>query len=225
MKAVLFDAAGTLIQLREPLGETYARLAREFGVSLPGDRIALAFGRAFEQMPPMVFPNQPVDRTQACERAWWQDLVRNTFRDADPTVELTDFEQYFDRLFAHFARPASWEAVPGARALLTALRARRVRIGIVSNFDHRLLVLLDGLQLSPFFDVVIRPADAQAAKPDPQIFTVALSHLGVPAAEAVHVGDHPEHDVAAARAAGLHAIHVTSPDSLWQAVEWVDGQR
>ena len=158
MKAVLFDAAGTLIQLREPLGETYARLAREFGVSLPGDRIELAFGRAFEQMPPMVFPNQPVEQTHACERAWWQDLVRNTFRAADAAVEFTDFERYFDRLFAHFARPASWEAVPGARALLTTLRARRLQIGIVSNFDHRLLVLLDGLRLSPFLDVVIRPA-------------------------------------------------------------------
>ena len=36
--AVLFDAAGSLIRLREPVGATYAREAKGFGVDLPASR-------------------------------------------------------------------------------------------------------------------------------------------------------------------------------------------
>jgi len=35
IKAVFFDAAGTLIDAREPVAQTYARIARIFGVDAP----------------------------------------------------------------------------------------------------------------------------------------------------------------------------------------------
>jgi putative hydrolase of the HAD superfamily len=85
---------------------------------------------------------------------------------------------------------------------------------VVSNFDHRLEPLLAGLGLRALLDVVVRPADAGAAKPDPRIFAHALARLGVPAAAAVYVGDDAEHDVAGARGAGLAAIHVAELATL-----------
>ena len=51
LRAVLLDAVGTTIHLREPVGATYARVAGG------GDPAALqqAFGAALRSRPPMVF--------------------------------------------------------------------------------------------------------------------------------------------------------------------------
>ena len=57
IRAVLFDAVGTLIELREPVGETYARMARPFGVALPAWRVDDAFRRILKRAPPLVFPD------------------------------------------------------------------------------------------------------------------------------------------------------------------------
>ena len=43
---MLFDAAGTLIELREPVGETYARVARAHGVALSPDQLEATFRMA-----------------------------------------------------------------------------------------------------------------------------------------------------------------------------------
>jgi putative hydrolase of the HAD superfamily len=44
------------------------------------------------------------------------------------------------------------------------------------------------------------------AKPQPEIFRFALDQAGVAAAAAIHVGDHPDVDAAAARAVGIHPV-------------------
>ena len=214
VRAVLFDAAGTLIRLREPVGETYRRLAISSGVTLPAARIEEAFHRVLRQAPPMVWPGKPSAQVAELERGWWHGVVRSTFRAADASVRFTDFERYFSALFAHFARSEAWEPAPGARAALRALRARGVRTGVVSNFDHRLAGLLEGLGLAPEIEVVIRPADAHAAKPDPRIFGCALRLLAVSPGEALYVGDDAEQDVAGAQAAGLRAIDASSLATL-----------
>ena len=51
-------------------------------------------------------------------------------------------------------------------------------------------------------------------KPEPRIFAWALSQLGVPPSEALHAGDHPEHDWRGAEAAGLHVFRLAPPGDL-----------
>ncbi|HYB13559.1 MAG TPA: HAD-IA family hydrolase [Myxococcota bacterium] len=213
-RAVLFDAAGTLIHLREPVGETYRRFALSYGVALPASRIEEAFRRVLRAAPPMVWPDAPPAEVAEHERLWWRSIVRGTFRAADSSVRFADFEGYFADLFAYFARPEAWASAPRALEALRALRAGGLRTGVVSNFDHRLKGLLEGLELSPELEVVIRPADAHAAKPDPRIFHCALRRLAVGAREAIYVGDDAEHDVAGAQAAGLRAIDASSLATL-----------
>jgi putative hydrolase of the HAD superfamily len=162
----------------------------------------------------MAFPGVGGAELLARERDWWRARVRETLLAADQTARVEDFEGMFDTLFARYADPAAWRARPGSAEALRALRARGLALGVVSNFDHRLEPLLAGLGLRALLDVVVRPADAGAAKPDPRIFAHALARLGVPAAAAVYVGDDAEHDVAGARGAGLAAIHVAELATL-----------
>jgi putative hydrolase of the HAD superfamily len=214
LRAVLFDAVGTLIRLREPVGETYARFAAAEGARIPAARLEEAFARARAAAPPMLFPGEPLVRAEAHEREWWRRLVDDTLRAADGAARPRRFDAFFDALFGHYAGAGAWELVPGARELLLALRARGLATGIVSNFDQRLRPLLRCLAIHHLFQVVVLPADVGAAKPDRAIFDAALKRLGLAAEQVAYVGDRAAEDVQASRAAGLRPVDVASLATL-----------
>jgi putative hydrolase of the HAD superfamily len=93
---------------------------------------------------------------------------------------------------------------------------------VVSNFDRRLLAILDGLGLAELLDVIVLPSDAGAAKPSPLIFRFALERLGVAADRALYVGDDAEHDVEGARRAGLESVDVRKLESLGELAARID---
>ena len=214
IQAVIFDAAGTLIRLAEPVGDTYARVAKAHGVDVPAARLDEAFARVFAGAPANVHPGEPLWRAEGLERGWWFDRVRETFRAADQMVHFDDFDAFFDAVWTHFGSADAWQPAPGTQHALDALAERRIALGIVSNFDQRLRPLLAALDLHEPFDAITTPAEAGAAKPERRIFDVCLKRLGKGAHRALYVGDDPEEDVAGARAAGLHALDVTTLGSL-----------
>jgi len=222
LRAVLFDAAGTLVLLREPVGETYARVFRGFGADVPPARLEDAFRRIFAKAPPLVFPDARPEEVTERERDWWREVVRQTLRAADATARLRDADAGFEALWAHYAGAAAWRAAEGAEACLRALRERGLRAAVVSNFDGRLAGILAELGLLPLLDAVVRPADAGFAKPDARIFGFALRRLGVSAAQAAYVGDDRDQDVRAARGAGLVAVDVASLATLRELPERLD---
>jgi len=208
LRAVLLDAVGTTIHLREPVGATYARVAGG------GDPAALqrAFGEALRSRPPMVFGELDGDGVRAAEREWWRALVESVFAAAGATLP----EGAFARLWDHYAGADAWQAAPGAHALLRGLRQRSLRTGMVSNFDHRLDAVLAALDLKALLDVVVLPSHAGAAKPDARIFHLAVAMLGIEPAEALYVGDDAEDDIAGAGAAGLRVVDVAGLTDLTQ---------
>jgi len=209
-RAALFDAAGTLIELREPVGETYARIAREHGVTIAPNELEAAFRITFKKVPAMVFPGVSIEEIPPLEKTWWSKVVTKTFLTADSAVRFADFDAFFEQLYGEMSRPEAWREIPGARNLLLKLRSLRWATAIVSNFDRRLLGLLQGLELAELFDAVVLCSDVGVAKPDAAIFQRALERLDVPASRAVVVGDDEVLDIEGARAAGLRAIDVRS---------------
>ncbi|MGH0031229.1 MAG: HAD-IA family hydrolase [Myxococcota bacterium] len=208
VRGVLFDAAGTLIRPRVPVGETYSAHAKAPGAAVSAWRLDDAFRRVMAKAPPMAFPEVPPAERPERERDWWRRVVRQTFLAADSAVRPADFEALFDGLFRHYAAPEAWQVCDGAAEALRALRASGRVVAVVSNFDGRLPALLDGLGLGDLLDGVFLPGDTGAAKPDPAIFQAAARRLDLSLADCVYVGDHPEQDVAAARSVGMGAIDV-----------------
>ncbi len=200
---MLFDAAGTLIDPAEPVGETYARAAAVQGVALSAWRLGDAFARVLARAPAMAFPEVPFPERPARERDWWRERVREVFRAADSDCLLPDVDACFETLWDHYAAARAWRLRPGVREALAGLRRRGLRTGVVSNFDGRLPGILEGHGLGALLDVVVLAADAGPAKPDPAIFRLALARLGVEAGACAYVGDRPQEDLAGARAAGL----------------------
>jgi putative hydrolase of the HAD superfamily len=116
------------------------------------------------------------------------------------------FDEFFDHVFRVFEDHRSWRLFPETASTLTRLKARNLELGIISNFDTRLFTVMRGLGIADAFDTVTISSLAQAAKPAPQIFHIALEKHAVDPDEAVHIGDSLREDVEGAKKAGLHAV-------------------
>ncbi len=219
VKAVFFDAAGTLFDAREPVGHTYARIARQHGLLAGDAAVSEGFRRAFSATPGLAFgPGRSPDEIRRLEHEWWYGLVRRSF---DGLGQFDNFDAFFDELFAYFGNPSSWTPLADAHSVLRGLKERNLRLGIISNFDYRLYGILEGLDLRGFFDTVTISSEAGYAKPAGQIFATALSTLGVSSGEAVHIGDSEHMDVRGAQDAGLRAIFI---DVEGKATPAIDGE-
>jgi HAD superfamily hydrolase (TIGR01509 family) len=98
-------------------------------------------------------------------------------------------------------------------ALLDALRARELKLGLVSNaFDPAWLLNrdLEATGLAERIDVAVFSSDVGKRKPHPAIFETALEALGVEAGEAMFVGDRLYEDVRGAGELGM-----TTVQALW----------
>jgi HAD superfamily hydrolase (TIGR01509 family) len=97
-----------------------------------------------------------------------------------------------------------WETVPDeVLPALAALRAKGLRLVVLSNANGTLHRAFDRLGLTSSFDVIFDSHREGVEKPDPRFFHIALQRAGADAATTMHVGDLYHVDVAGARAAGL----------------------
>ena len=210
IRAVFFDAAGTLFESREPIGRTYARLARDFGLDVSEEAVAAGFRRAFGAAPGLAFGlGLRHDELRRLERQWWRERVGETFA---PIGKFPDFDAYFDALFAHLADPGHWIADVEAASVLARLKNDGFKLGVISNFDYRLYRILDGLELTRYFDSITISSEAGYAKPRREIYDAALAFGGVTAPDAMHVGDSEHLDFAPAAALGMAAVLIDRED-------------
>jgi putative hydrolase of the HAD superfamily len=210
IRAAFFDAAGTLFEAREPVGRTYARLARDFGLDASEDAVAAGFRRAFGAAPGLAFGlGLRPDELRRLERRWWRDRVGETFA---PLGKFTEFDAYFDALFAYFADPGHWAADLEAAPMLQRLKDDGIKLGVISNFDYRLYRILDGLDLTRYFDSITISSEAGYAKPRREVYAAALSRAGVPAHAAMHTGDSENLDFTPAAAIGMAAVLIDRQD-------------
>jgi len=219
--AVAFDATGTLFEAIEPVGEVYARIAREHGVDLPGWRLDDGFRRILRHAPPRGVDGEDETRRREGEHAWWSEIIRQTFQATDSTARFADFPTFVNALFEAYRRPGAWRLRPGIAQLLEALRDRATPLAIVSNFDHRLPDILEALGIHDYFGSIEIPSRYGCAKPDRAIFEAAAAALGVGPGALVYVGDDPPETLDAIRDLGLGVVDVRTretPEALEAAV-------
>ncbi len=62
------------------------------------------------------------------------------------------------------------------------------------------------LSVGQHFAFALRAEELKSSKPDPAMFLAALQRARCRPDQAIHIGDHPDYDIAGARAAGMHAL-------------------
>jgi len=204
IKAILFDAAGTLFFLTKTVGDHYAYVGREVGLDLDAQQLERAFHAAWQQMPrrpAIVGPRENDDK------GWWHELVGRVFDQVAPSLSELDRDNFFEVAYEHFAEAGVWQLYPEVPEVLKQLRPR-FQLAVVSNFDGRLRFIIQHLGISNYFNYIFISSELGADKPDPEIFLRAVTIMHLKADEVLHVGDDPERDWKAASAAGLHVFRL-----------------
>lgn len=207
IRAILFDAAGTLFYLTETVGDHYARVGREIGLNLDAEQLDRAFHAAWKQMPQRSPGNGPREDD---DKSWWRELVGRVFDQVAPSLSDLDRDNFFEIAYEHFAEPGVWELYPEVPEVLEQLHPR-FQLHVISNFDGRLRLILQHLGISNYFSHIFISSELGADKPDPEIFRRALTLMHLNANEVIHVGDDPERDWKAAAAVGLSVFRLDRP--------------
>jgi HAD superfamily hydrolase (TIGR01509 family) len=200
LRAVLFDMDGTLVETEQYWGEAMFELAERLGGRMSESARAATVGSTMRRSMSILHADLGLDRTE--------DQL------------LADARWVEDRTAQLLGAGISW--CPGARELLTAVRAAGLRTALVTTTPRRLadIVLatirtdLDG---DPF-DVTVCGDEVPALKPDPAPYRQAMAALAVEPDECVVVED-SESGVAAGLAAGVAVLGVPSV----QKIERVEG--
>ena len=207
LKAIFFDAVGTLFRLTKTVGDHYAYVGREVGLDLNPQNLERAFHAAWEKMPQRAAIDGPREND---DKGWWRELVDLVLEQVAPALSEFDRDNFFEIAYEHFAEAGVWEIYPEVPGVLGQLR-RRFQLAVISNFDGRLRFILRHLGISKFFSHVFVSSELGADKPDSEIYRRALKLIDRKPTEVLHVGDDSQRDWKAARAAGLSVFRLDRP--------------
>ncbi len=193
IQAITFDVGGTLIEPWPSVGHIYAEVAARHGVkNVSPAKLNHNFTTAWR-----------AKRHFNHTREDWAALVDATFAEIAPEPSSRTF---FPALYDRFAESTAWRVFDDARPALEKLRARGVRMAVLSNWDERLRPLLCALGLDDFFETLVVSCEVGFAKPSHVIFDHTSRKLGLPPSAILHVGDSEREDAAGASAAGFRSV-------------------
>lgn len=98
---------------------------------------------------------------------------------------------------------------PGILPLLTELKARNIKIGLITNCFSEEAALIRESPLFPFFDAPCLSWEEGTRKPDPEIYRICLERLGIPAQRCLYVGDGGSRELETAREMGMRPVQAT----------------
>jgi putative hydrolase of the HAD superfamily len=152
----------------------------------------------------------PLDQgTGGGARGYWQAIAADTGADWDEVrlheLWVADFR--------------SWLSVnPGTLEVIADLKAGGTRLALLSNAGPDYGSVLRHGPLGGYFEAFFVSGELGLLKPEPAIYSHALSELGVPASAAVFI-DNREDNVRGAQSLGITGHVFTSPAGLRSFLE------
>ena len=194
IRAVTFDAGGTLISPRVSVGHVYAEVAARHGVNgFSPEQLSQRFGEVWKAKGEFDFSQEA-----------WFALVRKTFGEKAGSLP----EPFFQDVYQQFGQPDVWTVFADVLPAFDWLASRDIRLAVISNWDERLHRILIGLKLRKYLEIVLVSREVGFNKPSPVIYEEALRKLGLPPESVLHVGDSRAEDLDGARAAGLQGLEL-----------------
>ena len=197
VKAVVFDAVGTLIYPQPGVAAAYqAAIEKHFGVQIDKEVVSAAVRSALTSRS----AGDELTTSESQEREFWSDLVKQLC----PAGKA--FNACFEELFAHFGDAANWRVFDDTATTIRGLQQLGLPVAIASNFDDRLNAVCDGLPEVASIPHRIVSSLVGYRKPATPFFEAVAKVLNLSPAKILMVGDDPTNDVNGARAAGLQAV-------------------
>jgi len=199
IRAIVFDAVGTMIYPTPPAPVLYADVGHRFGSNRTVAEITPRFMAAFAQQEAIDAANGlRTSETREIER--WRRIVGQVLDD------VTDVDGCFRELFEHFSHPEAWRCDPEAAATIETLARRGYALGMASNYDQRLRSVVAGLTaLRPLQHLLIS-SEVGWRKPALPFFLAVGQACDLLPERILYVGDDLANDFEGARAAGLRSV-------------------
>ena len=195
IKAIIFDLDGVIVDTAHYHYLAWKRLAKELGFYLTLEQNELLKG---------------VSRMRSLEIIL--DLGGIELSEAEKERIANKKNGWFVE-YVNEMKPE--EIFPGVKELLKSIRSKGLKMGLASSSKNAHAVI-NLLNIENEFDAIVDGTMIIHSKPDPEIFLLAASKLGVVPAECV-VFEDAEAGVEAALAAGMKCVGVGSPEQLGKA--------
>ena len=194
--AVIFDLYGTLVH-EFPRAEFYG-VVQAMATALGADPEAFrrgwdatAIGRQTG-----VFPDMEMNVRAICDELGIDP----------PSVAVVEALEVRRTMYDRWFRPRE-----GALETLRELRARRYPVGLLSMCAPDTPALWRSSPLAPLVDVTVFSSDVGLRKPDPAIYRLAASRLGVAPEACCYCGDGSYGELTGAEAVGMTAYLIRDP--------------
>ncbi len=182
---VIFDMDGVLVDSSEAHYQSWHQLGVREGVPFTRQLFEQTFGMHNQQIMP-IWMGRELEQADIDRLADWKEA---TYRALAPGL----------------LRP-----IPGVIELVKALHSDGVTMAVGSSGPlANIRLILDTLQIAPYFAALSTGEDVSHGKPDPEVFLVAARRLHLPAERCLVVEDAPQ-GVEAARRAGMQVLAITS---------------
>ncbi len=200
---VFFDAGETLVHPRPSFAGLFSRICTEQGFEVDAGNITPVTERILVSYSDKQTEGWTFSASDDASREFWLDFYDRTLMELGMTADTGRLAR---KLYDTFSDPSNFEAYDDVEPALSKLSKQGYRLGIISNFEAWLEVLLGELDLAKHFDPVLISGVVGIEKPHPEIFRMALETAEVEADRAVHIGDSLRSDYHGSMAAGMTAI-------------------
>ena len=201
VRAVCFDAVGTLLFPEPSAPELYSSVAARHGFTISPAEVQARFLAAYRA-------EEAIDQLAGWITSETREIIRWRRIVTESLAGVDDPEACFRELFHHFSRANAWRVYSRAAHLFAVLLEREIILGLGSNYDARLWSVIEGTpELAPLQDRAVISATVGFRKPAREFFRAVAQLTNCEPDEVSFVGDDFENDYEGARIAGLHAIH------------------
>lgn len=211
VKAVFFDWFNTLACYDPPREELHSKLMRDFGIEAS--------------------PRDLLRGLMAADKYFFAEAAHSPWNKKTPEEQARFYLRYGEIMFSVAGLNLDKKLIPriigrwpelrsqmhfvlykDVLSTLGVLKERNLILGLLTNATRETVAVQEKLGLKPYLEFVVTSEEAGADKPDPKIFLMALERAGVKAADAMHVGDQYDIDIAGARGAGIKPIMIDRYD-------------
>ncbi|XP_065067676.1 haloacid dehalogenase-like hydrolase domain-containing protein 3 [Rhopilema esculentum] len=208
-KLITFDFSNTLLRIRGPVGGYYAAVANKYygatKMTFNADDTDMEFSKAYKEVTRRL-PNYGYEKGISTED-WWYEVVQRVFYN----LGLRDkkvIRSISNQLYTNYSMKGQHELFPEVLSVLKELKSKTdLKLGIISNFDERLYILLDQMDMGKYFDLVLCSKVFGKAKPNTEMFSAALVLAeNLKPCEALHIGDSIQLDYLPSRQVGFNSL-------------------
>lgn len=206
-KLITFDITDTLLKFKTHPSVEYSKVASDYGYKIDETKIISSFRTSFIMMSEK-YPNFG-SRTDLHWSEWWTKLVFNVFKQSHPEMDKNHLAEIAEKLIKKYETADCWMKFnENDYELLKTIKSLNKTVGVISNFDERIEIILRNLNLIEYFDFILSSYSVGFMKPEKQIFDEALKNCReiVKPNEALHIGNTAKLDYLGARNAGWSCI-------------------